>query len=238
MFNQQRNWIQTPERQQMNCLCAAPISAVLFCFGGPTWRPAAAVIILFASVWGISGLTFCIPFAGQGDWNISKLYGLPCGRRIALDVCLGFSSTVWSSPGCIWLSVVFASVFMLLSFFLCAWGQPFRKCSVLHIYTFVYSMHDIPVHESTAELQRGVITAVHTCCLLHTVNTKDILILIWLFWFQWSALRIWLTSEWTHLFLLLLYDWTWTMLERTGRVWQKSVQEQTSGSWPWQTWWR
>lgn len=40
----------------------------------------------YSVVWGIFGLTFCIPFASQGDWNKSKHYGLPHGKLIALDV--------------------------------------------------------------------------------------------------------------------------------------------------------
>ncbi len=78
----------------------------------------------YSVVWGIFGLTFCIPFASQRDWNKSKHYGLPCGKLIALDVyVLVFSEqdcTVWSLPGYIWQSVVFASIFMCFFLQLCA----------------------------------------------------------------------------------------------------------------------
>lgn len=74
----------------------------------------------YSAVWGIFGLTFCIPFASQRDWNKSKHYGLPCGKLIALDVyVLVFTKldcTAWSIPGCIWHSVVLKSIFMCFVF--------------------------------------------------------------------------------------------------------------------------
>lgn len=70
----------------------------------------------YSVVWGIFGLTCCIPFASPRDWNKSKHYGLPSGKLIALDVyVLVFTEldcTVWSLPGCIWLSIVCVFFFM------------------------------------------------------------------------------------------------------------------------------
>lgn len=75
----------------------------------------------YSVVWGIFGLTFCIPFASQRDWNESKHYGFPCGKPIALDVyVLGFYRAGLDFCDHCW--VAFAIV-LCLHTFLCAFFQ-------------------------------------------------------------------------------------------------------------------
>lgn len=50
---------------------------LLFCSGRGGGHPRCSWCCSnYSVVWGIFGLTFCIPFAGWGDWNKSKHYGL------------------------------------------------------------------------------------------------------------------------------------------------------------------
>lgn len=66
---------------------------VVVLFGGerPGWAPCCSPCCCnYSVVWAEFSLTFCIPFASQGDWNKSKHYSLPCGKLIALDVYVLF----------------------------------------------------------------------------------------------------------------------------------------------------
>lgn len=99
----------------------------VLCWGGRSCLPPCCYPCCcnYSVVWGIFGLTCCIPFASPRDWNKSKHYGLQSGKLIALDVyVLVFTEldcTVWSLPGCIWLSVV-------CFFFMCSVRSCVQSC--------------------------------------------------------------------------------------------------------------